>query len=111
MNLTITGHHVEVTPAIREYVSGKLGRVIRHFDNVTTMGIILSAVTLRQKAEFTMHVRGKDIFVESQDENLYVAIDLMTDKLDRQVLKYKQKSLGHDHESIKRQMADEATEQ
>ena len=61
MNLNITGHHVEVTPAIREYISSKLDRVIRHFDNVTSVGVILSVEKLRQKAEVTVHVRGKDI--------------------------------------------------
>ena len=79
MNLNITGHHVEVTPAIREYVSGKLDRVIRHFDNVTSVNVILSVEKLDQKAEVTVHVRGKDIHVESADADLYAAIDAMTD--------------------------------
>ena len=103
MNLNITGHHVEVTPAIRDYVTGKLDRVIRHFDNVTSVGVILSVETLKQKAEVTLHVRGKDIFVESEDADLYAAIDAMTDKLDRQVQKYKQKLTDHNHESVKHQ--------
>ncbi|AWI77265.1 MAG: ribosomal subunit interface protein [Azoarcus sp.] len=103
MNLNITGHHVEVTPAIREYVSGKLDRVIRHFDNVTSVNVILSVEKLDQKAEVTVHVRGKDIHVESADADLYAAIDAMTDKLDRQVLKYKQKSTDHHHDSHKHQ--------
>ncbi|HAY08777.1 MAG TPA: ribosome-associated translation inhibitor RaiA, partial [Thauera sp.] len=91
MNLNITGRHVEVTPAIRDYVTSKLDRVIRHFDNVTSVAVILSVEKLKQKAEVTLHVRGKDIFVESDDADLYAAIDAMTDKLDRQVQKYKQK--------------------
>ncbi|MCK9259887.1 MAG: ribosome-associated translation inhibitor RaiA [Azoarcus sp.] len=103
MNLNITGHHVEVTPAIREYVSGKLDRVIRHFDNVTSVNVILSVDKLDQKAETTVHVRGKDIHVESSDADLYAAIDAMTDKLDRQVLKYKQKIADHHHDSHKHQ--------
>lgn len=111
MNLTITGHHVEVTPAIREYVSGKLDKVVRHADDVTSIGVILSVEKLRQKAEVTIRVKGKDIFAESQDENLYAAIDLMIDKVDRQIVKYKQKSRGHDNEALKHQPASEATEQ
>ena len=95
MNLNITGRHVEVTPAIRDYVTSKLDRVIRHFDNVTSVGVILSVEKLKQKAEVTLHVRGKDIFVESDDADLYAAIDSMTDKLDRQVQKYKQKIQDH----------------
>ncbi|MFN4063462.1 ribosome-associated translation inhibitor RaiA [Azoarcus communis] len=103
MNLNITGHHVEVTDAIRDYVSGKLDRVIRHFDNVTSVNVILSVEKLDQKAEVTVHVRGKDIHVESTDADMYAAIDAMTDKLDRQVLKYKQKTNDHHHDSHKHQ--------
>ena len=73
MNLNITGRHVEVTPAIREYVTGKLDRVIRHFDNVTSVTVILSVEKLKQKAEVTLHVRGKDLFVEADDADLYAA--------------------------------------
>ncbi|HRP22389.1 MAG TPA: ribosome-associated translation inhibitor RaiA [Thauera sp.] len=103
MNLNITGRHVEVTPAIRDYVTSKLDRVIRHFDNVTSVAVILSVEKLKQKAEVTLHVRGKDIFVESDDADLYAAIDAMSDKLDRQVQKYKQKQADHNHETIKHQ--------
>lgn len=103
MNLNITGRHVEVTPAIRDYVSTKLDRVIRHFDNVTSVAVILSVEKLKQKAEVTLHVRGKDLFVESDDADLYAAIDLMADKLDRQVQKYKQKMADHNHEALKHQ--------
>ena len=106
MNLTITGHHVEVTPAIREYVTGKLYRVIRHFDNVTSVNVILSVEKLRQKSEVTVHVRGKDIHVESDEADMYAAIDAMVDKLDRQVLKYKQKNHDHGHDSLKHQSAE-----
>ena len=106
MNLNITGHHVEVTPAIREYVSAKLDRVIRHFDNVTSVGVILSVVLLRQTAEVTVHVRGKDIHVESEDSDMYAAIDTLTDKLDRQVLKYKDKTGDHGHDSLKQHLAE-----
>lgn len=108
MNLNITGRHVEVTPAIRDYVNTKLDRVIRHFDNVTSAAVILSVEKLQQKAEVTLHVRGKDIFVESEDTDLYAAIDAMADKLDRQVQKYKQKMADHNHEALKHQAPPEA---
>ena len=104
MNLNITGRHVEVTPAIRDYLSSKLDRVIRHFDNVTSVTVTLSVEKLKQKVDVTLHVRGKDIFVESDDTALYAAIDSMTDKLDRQVQKYKQKQSEHNHESLKHQV-------
>lgn len=102
MNLNITGHHLEVTDAIRDYVTTKLDRVIRHFDNVTSINVILSVEKLKQTAEVTLHVRGKDIFVESVDADMYAAIDSMADKLDRQVIKYKQKNQDHGHEALKR---------
>jgi putative sigma-54 modulation protein len=106
MNLKITGHHLEVTDAMRDYVTSKLDRVLRHFDNVTSVNVILSVVKNDQKAEATVHVRGKDIYVESEHADLYAAIDAMIDKLDRQVIKYKQKSQDHDHEALKHQDAE-----
>ena len=81
MNLNITGHHVEVTPAIRDYVSGKLDRVIRHFDHVTSTHVILSVEKLKQKAEITLHVKGKDITAVADGADLYASIDAMVDKL------------------------------
>ena len=97
MNLNITGHHIEVTPALRDYVTGKMEKVIRHFDHVTSVHVILSVEKLVQKAEITLHVKGKDIFADSSDTDLYAAIDLLSDKLDRQVLKYKSKQNDHGH--------------
>lgn len=101
MNLNVSGHHLEITPAIRGYVSGKLGRITRHFDHVIDMHVILSVDKLRQKAEVTLHVRGKDIHCESEQDDLYAAIDLLVDKLDRQVLKYKGKLAEKPHEALK----------
>jgi len=95
MNLQISGHHIEVTPALHEYVTSKLERVTRHFDNVTSVNVILSVAKLKQKAEVTVHLRGKDVYVEAEDEDLYASIDALADKLDRQVQKYKQKAQDH----------------
>lgn len=101
MNLSITGHHIEVTPAIRAYVENKMERVVRHFDHVIDMNVVLTVEKLRQRAEVNMHLRGKDICVEGDEPNMYAAIDSMVDKLDRQVLKYKDRAYGHPHDSIK----------
>lgn len=109
MNLNITGHHLEVTPALREYVTTKLDRVIRHFDHVTATHVILSVQKLKQKAEVTVHVRGKDIYVESEDDDLYAAIDAMVDKLDRQVVKHKERSADHGHNTMRGQDAESAS--
>ena len=91
MNLNVSGHHLEVTPAIRTYVQSKLERVARHFDHVIDAHVILTVDKLRQKAEATLHVRGKDLHCQSEELDLYAAIDLLADKLDRQVLRYKDK--------------------
>jgi putative sigma-54 modulation protein len=103
MNLSLTGRHLEVTPAIREYVMNKMARITRHFDNVIDTQVILSIERLNHTAEITMRLRGKDIHCEAIDENLYAAIDLLADKIDRQVIKYKSKVQDHAHEPVKRQ--------
>jgi len=91
MNLNVSGHQLEVTAAIRGYVNGKLERVRRHFDHVLDAHVVLSASKLGQKAEVTLHVPGKEIHCACEHEDLYAAIDLLADKLDRQVLKHKGK--------------------
>jgi putative sigma-54 modulation protein len=102
MNLNVSGHQFDITPAIRSYVSSKLERVTRHFDHVIDAHVILSVNKLRQKAEVTLHVRGKDIHCACEEADLYAAIDLLADKLDRQVLKYKGKRFAKPHDAIKR---------
>ena len=91
MNLHLTGHHVEITPAIRQYVVSKLERINRHFDHVIDVNVVLAVDKLRHKAEVNLHTRGKDIHVEANDGDMYAAIDRLTDKLDRQVLKHKER--------------------
>ncbi len=95
MNLHLSGHHLEITPAMREYVISKLGRVTRHFDHVIDVNVILSVEKLRQKIEASVHLSGKDIHVESYDTDMYAAIDMLADKLDRQIIKHKEKSFEH----------------
>jgi len=95
MNLQISGHHLEITPAIHEYVTVKLERVTRHFDNVIDVNVILSVDKLKQKAEVTVHLSGKDVYVESIDDDLYAALDSLVDKLERQIQKHKQKIQDH----------------
>jgi putative sigma-54 modulation protein len=101
MNLTITGRHMEVTQAIRDHVSEKLSRVLRHFDHVSQVNVILSVEKLQHQAEVTVHVRGKDIVAQVQDENMYAAIDALIHKLDRQILKYKERQKDHSHSPLK----------
>lgn len=95
MNVHMTGHHIEVTPAIRDYISAKLERIKRHFDNVIDVNVIVSVDNLEQKVEATVHVSGKDIYAESIDQSMYAAIDNLADKLDRQLVKHKEKLTAH----------------
>ncbi len=102
MNLSVTGHHLVITQALRSYVEMKLERVLRHFDHVIDVSVILSVEKkLIQRAEMTVHVRGKDIFVEAEHDNMYAAIDLLVNKLDRAVLKYKTRVYGYHHDALK----------
>jgi putative sigma-54 modulation protein len=107
MNLTISGHHLDVTPAIREYVQNKLERITRHFDQVIDSHVILCIDNLtekekRQKAEINLRVAGKILHITSAAHDLYAAIDMLMDRLDRQVVKYKQMLKEHSHTALKR---------
>jgi len=106
MNLNVSGHRLEVTPAIRAYVQSKLERVTRHFDHVIDAQVILSVGKLHQKAEVTLHLRGKDLHCTASEPDLYAAIDRLIDKLDRQVLKHKGKRYAPAHDALKNQSAE-----
>jgi putative sigma-54 modulation protein len=95
MQLNVTGHHVEITPALRDYVSSKLERLERHFDHVTNVHVVLSVEKLRHKAEATFSITGNNLFANSEDEDMYAAIDALADKLDRQIKKHKEKLTDH----------------
>ena len=95
MNLNLTGHHLEITPAIRAYVVSKLDRVTRHFDHVIDVNVVLCVDKLRRIVEANVNVPGKEIHAESVDPDMYAAIDALADKLDRQVVKYKEKLTDH----------------
>ena len=95
MQLSVTGHHVEVTASMRSYVEKKLERITRHFDHVIDVHCVLTVEKLDQKAEATIHVRGNAIHADATDPNMYAAIDALTDKLDRCVKKHKEKRADH----------------
>lgn len=108
MNLIIHGHHLEVTPALSDYVQEKLTRVRRHFDHVIEANVLLSVDKLDQKAEINLRVSGNTIYVESVEENMYAAIDTLIDKLDRQVLRHKDRIRDHHpQEAVKRQPSED----
>ena len=105
MQISITGHHVELTDALRGYVESKISRLERHFDRVMDIHVILSVEKLRQKAEANIHLSGNDIHAEATEEDMYAAIDALADKLDRQIQKHKQKVQDH-HRGLKPNHAD-----
>ena len=95
MQINISGHHIEVTDSLREYTISKLDRLSNHHDRITSTHVILSVDKLVQKAEATLHVSGKDLFADATSDDLYTAIDLLADKLDRQLIKHKEKMRSH----------------
>jgi putative sigma-54 modulation protein len=95
MQLNLSGHHVDITDSMRSYVEEKLAKLERHFDHVTNVQVILSVEKLAQKAEASVHLAGNDVFAEAVNEDMYAAIDALIDKLDRQVLKHKEKLKSH----------------
>lgn len=106
MNLLLTGHHVDVSPALREYVEKKLERIVRHFDQIIDVAVILGVEQpaekdKRQRAEVNLRVKGQVFHLDQYAEDLYAAIDLLFDKLDRQVIKHKGKLKDHRNEPAK----------
>ena len=95
MQVNISGHQLDVTDAMREYVGEKLGKLERHFDKITNVQVIMQVEKLKHKIEATLHVAGREVVANAEHEDMYAAIDLLTDKLDRQLIKHKEKQLDH----------------
>ncbi len=95
MQSSLTGHHITITPSLREYVHSKLQRLERHFEHVTDIHVILTVEKLEHKAEATMQVSRGNLFADSIEEDMYAAIDGLVDKLDRQIVKHKEKLKDH----------------
>ncbi|MDH5436434.1 MAG: ribosome-associated translation inhibitor RaiA [Gammaproteobacteria bacterium] len=110
MQIELSGQHVEVTDAIRNYVNDKFEKLQRHFDHMTNIHTVISVEKTRQKAEATIHLSGNSIFAEAENENMYAAIDSLVDKLDRQIRKHKEKITDHhrgDGRAISRENSEE----
>jgi ribosome hibernation promoting factor len=97
MQINITGHHVEVTPALRAYVTEKMQKLARHFDRVNSIHVILNVEKLRQQAEATVKTSGRTLFATESAMDMYASIDGLVDKLDRQVRHYKDRITSHHH--------------
>ena len=98
MQIDITGHHLKVTTSLRQYVEKKFRRITKHFDHVIDIHVVLTVEKLTHKAEASLHVRGSKIFANSNNEIMYAAVDSLVDKLDRQIVKHKEKLKDH-HQS------------
>jgi putative sigma-54 modulation protein len=95
MQLNLSGHHVEITASMRSYVEKRLERLKRHFDHVIDVHCVLTVEKLLHKAEATLHMRGETVHAIAEDGNMYAAIDALSDKLDRRVVKHKEKIRDH----------------
>ena len=95
MQSNLTGHHVEITPALRTYVTSKLARLERHFEQLIDIHCVLTVEKLRHRAEATVNLKGTKLFADATEEDMYKSIDLMLDKLDRQVKRHKSKLTDH----------------
>lgn len=108
MQLNVTGRHVDVTQPLRNYVETKFERLERHFDHVTNVHVILSVEKVRQKAEATIHISGGNLYADAENGDMYAAIDALTDKLDRQIKKHKEKLTNHrNNGGLKKQVPSE----
>jgi putative sigma-54 modulation protein len=94
MQLNISGHQLDITDALRDYVTEKMARLERHFDKITNVQVTLEVEKLRQKAEATLHIAGGEVVALAEHTDMYAAIDMLTDKLDRQLIKHKEKHIN-----------------
>jgi len=97
MQINLTGHHIEITDSLRNYVNEKIARLERHFDKVSNTHVVLTVENVRHKAEATVHMSGHDVFADCTEADMYAAIDGLVTKLDRQVKKHKEKITNHLH--------------
>lgn len=97
MQLSISGHHIDLSDALRDYVTAKVKKLERHYDHITNLHVVLSVEKLDQRAEATAHVSGAELFADAVADDLYAAIDMLLDKLDRQVIKHKEKVIERHH--------------
>lgn len=102
MQLTVTGQHVDITEPLRNYASEKISRLEKHFDHMTTGNIVLHVEKSRHKAEATIFARGATLHANAEGTDMYAAIDALADKLDRQVLKHKEKTTNHHRNDSKK---------
>ena len=102
MQITITGHQLDVTEALREYINNKFAKLERHFDKITSIRVTLSVEKVKQKIDATLLIAGGEIIANAEHEYMYASIDLLVDKLDRQLIKHKEKLLARQKGALER---------
>ncbi|TWC32044.1 sigma 54 modulation protein /SSU ribosomal protein S30P [Pseudomonas sp. SJZ079] len=102
MQVNISGHQLDVTDALRDYIDEKLSRLERHFDKITNVQVTMEVEKLKQKIEATLHIAGGEVVANAVHDDMYAAIDLLTDKLDRQLIKHKEKHLDRQQGAMAR---------
>lgn len=95
MQINLAGHHVDITDSLRTFVNSKFERLTRRFEQINNVHVVLTVEKLRQKAEAKLHLNGGEIFANAESDDMYAAIDALVDKLDRQVIKHKEKLIRH----------------
>lgn len=95
MQINLTGHHVEITSSLRDFVNTKFAKLERHFEHINNVHVVLNVEKINQIAEATVHLTGGEVFASANHEDMYIAIDALIDKLDRQILKFKGKHNHH----------------
>ena len=105
MQVSLSGHHVEITESLRNYVNEKVEKLDRHFDHALDIHIVLTVEKLRHKAEATLHVSGGNLHADDVQEDMYAAIDGLVDKLDRQGKRHKEKMKSHRHKGVPTELA------
>jgi len=95
MQINLTGHHIDITDSLRNYVDTKFEKLERHFDHISNVHVILNVEKINQRAEATLHLKGGEVFANAEHNDMYAAIDSLIDKLDRQVIKHKEKLKRH----------------
>lgn len=101
MQVQISGQQIDITPSLRDYVQSKLDRLTRHFDNITSLSVVLSVEKLQQRAEATLAAAGRTLHAEAADADMYASIDVMMDKLDAQLRKHKEKLTDHHRAEVR----------
>ncbi|MCH9689836.1 MAG: ribosome-associated translation inhibitor RaiA [Gammaproteobacteria bacterium] len=95
MQIHFTGHQVEITDALKAFTEDKLSKLTRHFDRITTIHITFNVEKLRQIVDATVLIPKSELHASSEAENMYTAIDNLVEKLDKQLIKYKEKMDSH----------------